>query len=201
MDKQVDTTPFTPPAEQIEAVAEEENDIVLFVEKLQCLPINMTSRANQDYIEMGEAIYRVAKQHFKASGAMFRNSAEYAEADDFWTSQDIGWEELNDDVKNELRDYHFLLCNVSHVYCAITGNVLSYPNYPHRVVIAEYERNLSQQIEEAIKDEASGAKHLRVVAGFLQNIIDDEFTENLFEAKETAKAALSYIPEHLKAQS
>lgn len=45
---------------------------------------------------------------------------------------------------------------------------------------------------------ASSAEHIAIVAGLLKNIIDDEFTEHLFEAKETANQALSYIPPELR---
>ncbi len=51
---------------RIEAIADPEHDrIVDFIEKLQCLPIRMSSNANQDYIEMGESIYHLAKQFFR----------------------------------------------------------------------------------------------------------------------------------------
>ena len=58
------------------------------------------------------------------------------------------------------------------------------------------EENAWQLANAALK--ASSAEHIAIVAGLLKNIIDDEFTEHLFEAKETAKQALSYIPPELR---
>ncbi len=50
-------------------------------------------------------------------------------------------------VKRELHDYRFILGEVPKVYCAITGNQLSKPNYPAEVVIAQFEdKNWDKEI-------------------------------------------------------
>ncbi len=43
---------------------DEETDSVLFIEGLQKLPISLRSNSNEDYIEMGERIYKYAKEFF-----------------------------------------------------------------------------------------------------------------------------------------
>lgn len=42
-----------------------EDNCVLFIEELQCLPIRIISNANKDYIEMGESIYVMALKFIK----------------------------------------------------------------------------------------------------------------------------------------
>jgi hypothetical protein len=49
-----------------ESLETDEDDIVMFIEKLQLLPINFRSLGNQDYIEMGESIYILAVKHIKS---------------------------------------------------------------------------------------------------------------------------------------
>lgn len=51
-------------------------------------------------------------------------------------------------LKKELYDYHFILDNVSKVYCEVTGDRLSYPNYSSDIVIREYNNNMDRVLEE-----------------------------------------------------
>jgi hypothetical protein len=71
-------------------------------------------------------------------------SIERKECLDFW--KDIIYKDgkLNEEqVLKELYDYMVALQQVPKVYCAITGGKLSKVNYFADVVIAEYERDLS----------------------------------------------------------
>lgn len=208
----------TPSAGQIEVVAESELSLAftkVFNDGVMAASARGEPKTYETYKQEFIQTRNDILAKFKASGAIFRNSAEYAEADDFWAAQDIGWEKLSDDVKNELRDYHFLLCNVPKVYCAVTGNTLSYPNYPHSVVIAEFERYQSQQIEEAIRDEASGAEQVRGLVDEIEQTIMT--TQNMMNGMLQAgilpselanyaiiitrlESAIKQLPEHMKAR-
>lgn len=56
--------------------------------------------------------------------------------DDFWADivcPDGAWD--FDQVKRELHDYHTCITEVPKVYCAVTGGMLSKPNYDAAVVI------------------------------------------------------------------
>lgn len=55
-------------------------------------------------------------------------------------------------VKRELYDWHTTMDEVSKVYCEITGNQLSYPNYPAVSVLAVYHDNLEHDINEAVSE-------------------------------------------------
>ncbi len=57
-----------------------------------------------------------------------------------------------EEVMKELYDYHFVLENVPKVYCAITNNTLSKPNYHAHAVISCYEEHLQADIDQAIED-------------------------------------------------
>jgi hypothetical protein len=68
-------------------------------------------------------------------------------------------EDPSEDVMKELADYAFILDQVSTVYCEITGGKLSKPNYPARVVLTEYEQDISdnylcrEDIESIVNDD------------------------------------------------
>lgn len=49
-------------------------------------------------------------------------------------------------VKKELMDYGFILEQVPKVYSAVTGGMLSKPNYFADVVIAEYESQFNEYV-------------------------------------------------------
>lgn len=55
-------------------------------------------------------------------------------------------------VMKELYDFHFVLENVPKVYCHITGNKLSKPNYDAQVVIDAFEEHLREETRMAIED-------------------------------------------------
>jgi len=55
-------------------------------------------------------------------------------------------------VKAELDDFHFLMGEVPKVYMAVTGGLLSKPNYHASTVIAAFEDYLSQRIEEELAE-------------------------------------------------
>jgi hypothetical protein len=71
-----------------------------------------------------------------------REEREYEQDwEDFW--KDIIIDEnknINlDQVKRELSDYGQLIENTCEIVCEITGNRLSYPNYPARTVLDLFE--------------------------------------------------------------
>jgi hypothetical protein len=47
-------------------------------------------------------------------------------------------------IKKELADFHYLIQEVPKVYCEITGNKMSYPNYPANSVLQAYEDHLDE---------------------------------------------------------
>jgi hypothetical protein len=68
-------------------------------------------------------------------------------------------EDPSESVMRELADYAFILYQVSEVYSEITRHKLNKPNYPARVVLREYEQDLSdnylcrEDIEEIVNDD------------------------------------------------
>jgi hypothetical protein len=71
-------------------------------------------------------------------------------------------------LKKELFDYQYILEQVPKVYCHITNNKLSFPNYSSEYVIQEYEDHIQELIKESIKENLLNENHLR------------EFCSNLF---------------------
>lgn len=57
-----------------------------------------------------------------------------------------------DQVKRELFDYHAIMEEVPKVYCEITGNKLSYPNYTAEAVLGLYREELQKDIDEAVQE-------------------------------------------------
>lgn len=55
-------------------------------------------------------------------------------------------------IKRELSDWYHAMHEVAKVYCHITNNKMSKPNYIAEEVIFEYERTREKEIEEAIED-------------------------------------------------
>ncbi|MEQ1676617.1 MAG: hypothetical protein ABL876_07950 [Chitinophagaceae bacterium] len=55
-------------------------------------------------------------------------------------------------IKRELTDWSHCIHEVSKVYCRVTGNRMSKPNYIAEEVIFEYERELERAIDEATAD-------------------------------------------------
>lgn len=73
---------------------------------------------------------------------------------DFWADlvEDEQGNLDRDKVARELSDYHFVMGQVSQVYCWITNDRLSKPTYYARDVISVYEENVEQRINDAIDD-------------------------------------------------
>ena len=55
-------------------------------------------------------------------------------------------------IKRELFDYYKMLDNVPKVYMAVTGGLLSKPNYDAATVISVYEDQLNKHVEECVQD-------------------------------------------------
>lgn len=55
-------------------------------------------------------------------------------------------------IKNEIMDLTFVLDQVGKVYCEITGNKLSYPNYFADTVISVYQDEISKSYDEGYAD-------------------------------------------------
>ena len=55
-------------------------------------------------------------------------------------------------IKRELFDFYKMLDNVPKVYNAVTGGLLSKPNYDAGTVISAYEDHLNEQIDECVKE-------------------------------------------------
>jgi hypothetical protein len=68
----------------------------------------------------------------------------------FWKRILVKKGELDmDQVKRELHDFKVMMDNVSQVYCHITGNRMSKPNYDASVVISVYEEEVQKMIQES----------------------------------------------------
>jgi len=61
-----------------------------------------------------------------------------------------------DQIKRELHDYLFLLENVPKVYCEITGDKLSNPNYDAGTVISAFHEHIKELINEYTEEKFQG---------------------------------------------
>lgn len=76
------------------------------------------------------------------------------ESNEFWESvfsEDYPFNKEN--AYKELSDFYFILEQVPKVYCAVTGDRLSKPMYPAKIVIEAYEEDLNKICNDRLKEE------------------------------------------------
>jgi len=123
-------------------------------DSIECISCNGTGHTGKD------------KTPIEFSGGAFEFPKKNKDYEDYKQMWKHWWKPLlenkedpSEDVMKELADYAFILDQVSEVYCEITQGKLSKPNYPARVVLMEYEQDLSdnylcrEDIEEIVNDD------------------------------------------------